>query len=395
MILKNNGFTGRTIGSCTIPLQPLIATSGNESTVWYTLKTEGKGNDAGEIEISLLFIKDLGEEGIVHATKEEEEDAEIEAVAATKGEVYVPPPRVVKRIEKQKIEKEKALDAGARLKLLKDLFYKIDVNGDKEVSQSELATMLESINADYEILEVYLREKCGLNVNGSSGDTTENVENESSVEQELTSAIILHAIDTDGDDLITWNEWCTFLGDGHQNYDAAADKAAKEKEKIVKPSKNQEKFQRLKKIEDAQDTTAAQEAARERERLAREKKLQDNLNAQKIAHDREEKRREAAHQRKLQELEDEKKRMAGEADRLVKLGREKALMDQKNADKIKALELRNQAAMEAMKRDKERRDLEMKQKKKEKRKSPTYLHFSKTEHLRQSKKSKQMNRKQA
>lgn len=368
MILKNNGFTGRTIGSCTIPLQPLIATSGNESTVWYTLKTEGKGNDAGEIEISLLFIKDLGEEGIVHATKEEEEDAEIEAVAATKGEVYVPPPRVVKRIEKQKIEKEKALDAGARLKLLKDLFYKIDVNGDKEVSQSELATMLESINADYEILEVYLREKCGLNVNGSSGDTTENVENESSVEQELTSAIILHAIDTDGDDLITWNEWCTFLGDGHQNYDAAADKAAKEKEKIVKPSKNQEKFQRLKKIEDAQDTTAAQEAARERERLAREKKLQDNLNAQKIAHDREEKRREAAHQRKLQELEDEKKRMAGEADRLVKLGREKALMDQKNADKIKALELRNQAAMEAMKRDKERRDLEMKQKKKEKRK---------------------------
>ena len=70
----------------------------------------------------------------------------------------------------------------------------------------------------------------------------------------------------------------------------------------------------------------------------------------------------------MQELEDEKKRMAGEADRLVKLGREKALMDQKNADKIKALELRNQAAMEAMKRDKERRDLEMKQKKKEKRK---------------------------
>ena len=88
--LKNNGMLGRDIGSCIVPIQPIIATAGNESTTWYTLKTE-KGNSAGEIEISLMFTKDLGEESnMEQATKEEEQDGEDETVAivasATKGE---------------------------------------------------------------------------------------------------------------------------------------------------------------------------------------------------------------------------------------------------------------------------------------------------------------------
>merc|ERR1712166_58968 len=163
--LKNNGMLGRDIGSCIVPIQPIIATAGNESTTWYTLKTE-KGNSAGEIEISLMFTKDLGEESNMEQATKEEEDGEDETVAivasATKETPYVPPPRAVERQVKRKEQKRKQLDAGARLKLLKDLFYQIDKSGDKMVNQEELASMLESISTDYEILEVFLREKCGL-----------------------------------------------------------------------------------------------------------------------------------------------------------------------------------------------------------------------------------------
>ena len=35
----------------------------------------------------------------------------------------------------------------------------------------------------------------------------------------LNARTILHHIDTDGDDTITWEEWLRFLGDGHQTFD--------------------------------------------------------------------------------------------------------------------------------------------------------------------------------
>ena len=307
VLLKNNGFAGRTIGVCTIPLQPLIATSGNESTAWYQLTTEGKGHKkAGEIEISLLFTKDLGEEGVVHATKEEEDDNEQETVARTENKVYTPPPRVVERAAKQKEEKRKGLDAGARLKLLKDLFYQIDTNGDKEVDQMELATMLESIHADYEILEVYLREKCGLDVN-VGGDSTNDTSQSSISPSEsssaapaaaapLTSSIILQAIDTNGDSKITWQEWCTFLGDGHQNFDPVADAAAKQKEMVVKPGKF---IDNLDKIDATTDFTQSQEAARKREQAKRDAEHQALLDAQKEAFERTQARDKAALDKKL------------------------------------------------------------------------------------------------
>merc|ERR1712216_872608 len=106
VILRNNGLLGGTIGVCSIPLQPLIATSGNESTCWYKLKTEGKGKPAGEIEIALMFTTDASE--TVHASKEEEEDNEVEVAQAKQGKTYVPPPRVVARKEKQQKKKQQA-----------------------------------------------------------------------------------------------------------------------------------------------------------------------------------------------------------------------------------------------------------------------------------------------
>ena len=35
----------------------------------------------------------------------------------------------------------------------------------------------------------------------------------------MNARTILHHIDTDGDDTITWEEWLRFLGDGHQTFD--------------------------------------------------------------------------------------------------------------------------------------------------------------------------------
>ena len=367
VILKNNGLLGKTIGVCTIPMQSLVATAGNESTVWYSLLTEGKGQPAGEIEISLLFTKDLGEEGIQHATVEEEEDVEQEVAAAAKGEVYKPPPRVVEREKKKKAEKEKALDAGARLSLLKKLFYKIDTNGDKEVDQNELAEMLESINADYEILEVYLREKCGLDVNigGNTEATTTTVADQKT---ELTASVILKAIDADGDHKITWEEWTRFLGDGHQHYDANADAAAKAKQEVVKPSKTQQNFIDLNKIDNAKVTKNDNTNNRNRELEEQQKKRNALLAAQLKAQQLEEDKRKKAHARKLKELEDQKLQMADERDRLLELQRDKDMRDKLNADKIQELEARNKAAMEAMERDRLRREEENKKKQKEKKK---------------------------
>jgi hypothetical protein len=81
----------------------------------------------------------------LHASKEEEEDNEVEVTQAKKGNKgYVPPPRVLARKEKQKKKKQQALDAGQRLKLLKELFYDI-AGDDKTIDQTELSNMLASV----------------------------------------------------------------------------------------------------------------------------------------------------------------------------------------------------------------------------------------------------------
>ena len=261
----------------------------------------------------------------------------------------------MERQVKRKEQKRKQLDAGARLKLLKDLFYQIDKSGDKMVNQEELASMLESISTDYEILEVFLREKCGLNsIAGGDNVIEDDAENEGGG-GELTSAVILRAIDSDDDGMISFEEWCRFMGDGHQNYDPLDDDAAPE---VVKASKKTEDFRRLQKIQDAADTSKAQEAARERERLAKEKKRMALLDEREAAIALDKKRKEDAIQRKLQELEDEKRRMAEEKGRRAELERTKALSDEQKNKKIQMLEERNKAAMEAMERDRARREQE-------------------------------------
>ena len=98
---------------------------------------------SGDIEIALMFTTDTPDS--VHASKEEEEDNEVEVTQAKKGnEGYVPPPRVLARKEKQKKKKQQALDAGQRLKLLKELFYDI-AGDDKTIDQTELSNMLASV----------------------------------------------------------------------------------------------------------------------------------------------------------------------------------------------------------------------------------------------------------
>jgi hypothetical protein len=373
VILKNNGFAGKTIGVCTIPIQPLISTLGNESVAWYTLKSESKGRPAGEIEISLLFTKDTGDEkNVVHATVEEEEDNENETKHLQKGvendKEYKPSKNAILRHEKEVKKKQKQLDAGARLKLLKSLFYKIDTNGDKEVDQEELANMLESIHTEYDILEIFLREKCGLTQSTDGDDENDNDGEKNEPPKILTSSVILNAIDTDGDEKITWDEWCRFLGDGHQDFDPNS---------IVHipvdapPSAIEKKFQDLNKIKLAQDTSKAQEDARKREKEKREKEHEDLLNAQKRAHELQLEREALEMQRKLKELEDEKVRMAKERKRLAKLQDNKAETDKRNADKLLELQKKNEIALERMrlenlKREEERKKKDKKSKKRKK-----------------------------
>eukprot|EP00946_MAST-07B_sp_MAST-7B-sp1_P005039 g5039.t1 len=252
--------------------------------------------------------------------------------------------KVVKK--KQKQQKER-LDAGLRLKLLKDLFKVIDKDGSGQASRDELAEMLHVAAEDKNLtlLREYLFEKFGL-----VGEDAQ---------EQLTADLILDNIDKNDDNMVSWGEWISFIGNGHMQ---DKDSSSKKSDDTSNDCSGKMKKANLdgKKIDDLQNINDRNRKERDAEREAEKIRQAEALaEAKRKALEVERLQRERADQHKLMLAENERLRLLNEKN--AQAAAERRAQDERDARdrdaqaKIRELELRQKLAEEARLRDAERR----------------------------------------
>jgi Ca2+-binding EF-hand superfamily protein len=343
--LWNNGIGGRSIGTVNIPILPLIANAGNEQTRWYDLKTMKGKDGAGKIEIALLFIRDhLNDE---QATAEEIVMEDRVDDALRKGDTPELSEDELKMLKKKQGRAKERLDAGARLKLLKDLFKVIDKDGSGQASRNELAEMLKlaTENENLNILREYLLEKFEL----TGEDAGER----------LTADLILEGIDENDDDMVSWAEWIAFIGNGRlldrtSSSDSPGDLLNTSGGRMKKANDDGKKIDGLTDMND--ENRKARDAALEAEKVRKAQALADD---KQKALEYERRQRERAAQHELMLAENERLRLLNEQNAQAAAARRaQDARDAKDRDaqaKLRELEIRKKLAEEARLRDAERR----------------------------------------